>query len=93
MNACKQVNVYVDTCYHLQPDMAIIMAPVMVPDMGMLVMMRNSDFAMAMAMENEELGLPVVLLPPMRVIEKHGNAKRNRKRIGKSVINHKYVHV
>jgi hypothetical protein len=50
-------------------------------------MMRNSDFAMAMAMENEELGFPVVLPPPMRVIENHGNAKRNRKKKDKSVRN------
>jgi hypothetical protein len=86
MNACKQVNVYVDTCYHMQPDMAIIMNPVMVPDMEMLVMMRNSDYAMAMAMENEELGLTEVKPPPMRVKEKHGNAKRNRKRKGKYIM-------
>jgi hypothetical protein len=68
MNACKQVNVYVDMCYHLQPDMAIIMNPVMVPDMEIL--MRNSDYAVAMAMENKELGLSVVIPPPMRVKEK-----------------------
>ena len=86
MNACKQANVYVDTCYHLQSDMAIMMNPVMVPDMEMLVMMRNSDYAMAMAMENEELGLSVVIAPPMRVKEKHGNAKHNRKRKGKYIM-------
>jgi hypothetical protein len=70
----------------LNSDMAIIMNPVMVPDMEMLVMMRNSDYAMAMAMENEELGLTEVKPPPMRVKEKHGNAKRNRKRKGKYIM-------
>ncbi len=80
------MNVYVDLCYHLKPDLAIVTEPVLVvaPDMEMLVMMRNSDFAMAMALENVELGLPVVMAPVMRVKEKHGNAQRNRKRKGHS---------
>ena len=62
------------------------MNPVLAPDMEMLVMMRNSDFAMEIAKENEELGLSVVIPPPMRVQEKHGNAKRNRKRKGKYIM-------
>jgi hypothetical protein len=84
INVIKQMNVYVDLCYHLRPDLAIVTEPVVAPDMEMLVMMRNSDFAMAMALENGELRLLVVMAPSMRVIEKHGNAKRNRKRKGHS---------
>jgi hypothetical protein len=66
--------------------MAIMMNPVMVPNREMLVMTRNSDYAMAMAMENEQLGIAVVKAPPIRVKEKHGNARRNRKRKGKYIM-------
>jgi hypothetical protein len=68
--------------FKLKPDMQIVMEAVIAPNMGLLVMMRNSDYAMALSLENADLGLPLLVPPPMRVNEKHGNAKRNRKRKG-----------
>jgi hypothetical protein len=50
--------------------------------MELLVMMRNSDYAMALSLKNSDLGLILLVPPPMRVQEKHGNAKRDRKRNG-----------
>ena len=82
----KKFNVYVDTCFQLKPDMAMVMETVIAPDMEMLTYMRDSDYAMAMSLENADLGLPVLVPPPMRVKEKHGNSKRNRKRKGCFVV-------
>ena len=57
-------NVYVDPCFRLKPDMEIVMEAVIAPDMELLVMMRNSDYAMALSLENADLGLPL-LVPPV----------------------------
>jgi hypothetical protein len=62
--------------------MQIVMEAVIAPDMELLVMMRNYDYAMALSLENADPGLPLLVPPPMRVHEKHGNVKRNRERKG-----------
>jgi hypothetical protein len=82
----KTFNVYVDTCFQLNPNLAIVMETVIAPDMEMLNYMRDSDYATCMSLENADLGLPVLVPPPMRVKEKHGNSKRNRKRKGRFVM-------
>jgi hypothetical protein len=76
----KTFYVYVDTCFQLKSNLAIVMETAIAPDMEMLSYMRDSDYAMAMSLENADLGIPVLVPPPLRVKEKLGNSKRNRKR-------------
>jgi hypothetical protein len=86
LTVVRTFNVYVDTCFQLKPNLAMVMETVIAPDMEMLNYMCDSDYAMAMSLENADLDLPVLVPPPMRVKEKHGNSKRNRKRKGRFVM-------